>query len=254
MTEPDAGSDLLRDRHARRGAGRALAASRAEDLDHLGAGRRLLHGLRAHGRRRTLERLPGRAGRRRASRSAAPSRRWASARRSPREVSSTTSPATCTARRAAARAPSYLREILAEIRVDDRGARAGRGARRLRGRPAPTPRERAAVRQAHRRASRRCRPTWPRWRTDLEAARRLTALGRLAQRAGAARTTREASMAKLFASEAALPRLRPRRAGPGELRLRDGVPGRALPARRALHADRRRHLRDPARQHREGAR
>ena len=50
------------------------------------------------------------------------------------------------------------------------------------------------------------------------------------------------------------PDLRPRGARARELRVRHGLSDRALPARRALHAHRRRHIRDPENQHRAGTR
>ena len=87
--------------------------------------------------------------------------------------------------------------------------------------------------------------------TELEAATHLVYYAAWLRDAGRPHH-KEAAMAKLFATETAAAHLRPGGARARLLRLRHGVPGAALPARRALHADRRRHQRDPETDHRQG--
>ena len=96
------------------------------------------------------------------------------------------------------------------------------------------------------RRSRSCSPTW---RTEHDAAR-LMALRAAALKEAGAPFTREAAMAKLFASEAAQRAVSTRRADPRRLRLHRGVPGRAALPRRARADDLRGDERDPAARHR----
>ena len=146
---------------------------------------------------------------------------------------------------------TYLREILAEIRVDDRGAGARRRARGVRGGARATRRERKQFGKPID-GSRPCRSTSPRWRSTS----RPRAGSRTGPPGAATRSCPNATARRRWRSSSRRrprARLRPRRARARELRLRHRQPVAALPARRALHADRRRHVGDPAGQHREGA-
>ncbi len=87
--------------------------------------------------------------------------------------------------------------------------------------------------------------------TELEAATQMVRYAAWLHGAGRPHH-KEAAMAKLFATEAAATICDQAARVFASLRFRDGVPGAALPARRALHADRGRDERDPQADHREG--
>ena len=110
--------------------------------------------------------------------------------------------------------------------------------------------ERIAVRQADLVVARACSSSWPTWRR-APPPRASCSTRRARWPTAASRDLgKYSAMAKLFASRHGDGRDGRGGPGPGRLRLRHRVPGRADDARREDHADLRGHQRDPARRDR----
>ena len=145
---------------------------------------------------------------------------------------------------------AHLRKTLAEIRIIT-GAMALGVARAALDESGALRRPSASSSASRSTASRRSSSSSPRWPPSWRrpSTSSTTPPGCTAP---AGRTTRKRRWPSSFATEAAARICDQAARVLAQLRLRDGIPGAALPARRPLHPDRRRHQRDPQADHRQG--